>query len=341
MKSYDKELISIIAPVYNIAEYLPRCIDSILNQTHKNLEIILINDGSTDSSGEICDDYAKKDSRVIVIHQENAGVSAARNAGLEASCGEWIGFIDPDDWVAPGMYAELLQAAHTNNKFLACCGYVTYYSKERNYARVREEIPKIITREDSVLYCLDINHRYYGAHIFLFIFHSSIINSSKLPPIRFDASVHHGEDRLFLVQALMRADGITYVADAFYYYFQRSGSAKYTVNKKRMDVVYALNQIIALTGEMPPNIAKSAQIFFVRHLSLLLSYLCHNRQYEHVPMLRREIRRHAYVSYLTNAFSLRKKMENLAVLILPKYIVGLLSRIKRRKLGELYRYEEV
>ncbi|MBQ8040126.1 MAG: glycosyltransferase family 2 protein, partial [Lachnospiraceae bacterium] len=103
-------LISIIIPVYNIEEYLPRCIESVLGQTYANIEVILVDDGSKDKSGEICDSYQKRDSRVRVIHKENGGSSSARNAGIADAKGEFIGFVDSDDYVETTMYETMMQA---------------------------------------------------------------------------------------------------------------------------------------------------------------------------------------------------------------------------------------
>ena len=96
-------MISVIVPIYNVEEYLPTCIESILNQTYKDLEILLIDDGSTDNSGKICDEYAKQDKRCIVIHQQNKGVSATRNTGLNYATGKYISFVDGDDYIHPQM----------------------------------------------------------------------------------------------------------------------------------------------------------------------------------------------------------------------------------------------
>ena len=104
----NKLTISVIVPVYNTELYLHRCIDSILSQTFTDFELLLINDGSTDRSGEICDEYAGKDKRVRVFHKENGGVSSARNIGLDEARGEWIAFVDSDDWVSP----KLLEILH-------------------------------------------------------------------------------------------------------------------------------------------------------------------------------------------------------------------------------------
>ena len=103
------ELISVIVPVYNVESYVAECIESIQNQTYMNLEIILVDDGSTDASGDICDKYAAYDERIQVIHKENAGVSAARNTGIESANGDYIGFVDSDDYIAPTMYEDMLK----------------------------------------------------------------------------------------------------------------------------------------------------------------------------------------------------------------------------------------
>lgn len=116
-------LISVIVAVYNIEKYLSRCIDSILAQTYKELEILLVDDGSTDSSGKICDVYAEKDSRIHVIHRENGGLSAARNTGIDQATGEYIAFVDGDDWLEPIMYQTLIDAAINNEAQLTACRY--------------------------------------------------------------------------------------------------------------------------------------------------------------------------------------------------------------------------
>lgn len=113
--------LSIIVPVYKVERYLARCIDSILNQTYKNLEIVLVDDGSPDRCGEICDEYAKEDERVKVIHKENGGVSSARNVGFENSTGDYIGYVDSDDYIDPKMYSDMIKILEENNLDIVCC----------------------------------------------------------------------------------------------------------------------------------------------------------------------------------------------------------------------------
>ena len=123
----DEKLISVIVPVYNVERYLRQCIESITNQSYKNLQIILIDDGSKDNSGKICDEYAEKDKRVEVIHKENTGVSAARNTGLDNAKGEWITFVDADDWVEKNFCEILIKKATENESDCIACGYNKVY----------------------------------------------------------------------------------------------------------------------------------------------------------------------------------------------------------------------
>ena len=126
-------LISVIVPVYKVEPYLERCVKSIINQTYKNLEIILVNDGSPDRCGEMCDEFAKQDSRIRVIHKENGGLSSARNAGLDVMKGEYVGFVDSDDWIEPEMYQNMLNLALEHKAQIICCGIKKIDEKGNKY----------------------------------------------------------------------------------------------------------------------------------------------------------------------------------------------------------------
>lgn len=115
--------VSVIVPVYNVENYIRKCLDSIISQTLKDIEIILVDDGSEDNSGKICDEYAEKDSRIIVIHQKNNGLSNARNTGLNIASGEYIGFVDSDDYIKSEMYSEMYQTAEKTDADMVLCNY--------------------------------------------------------------------------------------------------------------------------------------------------------------------------------------------------------------------------
>lgn len=132
----ESKLISVIVPVYNVEKYLSKCIDSILAQTYKNLEIILVDDGSPDNCPKICDEYAKKDNRIKVIHKENGGLSAARNVALDIAKGEYIGFVDSDDFIAEDMYEVLYNLAEKYNAEISSVSF--YKVIENNIITIRD-----------------------------------------------------------------------------------------------------------------------------------------------------------------------------------------------------------
>lgn len=123
-------MISVIIPIYNVEEYLEKCVNSVLNQTYSDLEIILVDDGSTDNSGKICDELKNKDNRIIVIHQENQGLSAARNAGIAKALGEYIAFVDSDDYIMEDMYETLYKNLEKTDADISICKY-QYVKKQQ------------------------------------------------------------------------------------------------------------------------------------------------------------------------------------------------------------------
>ena len=146
-------MISVIVPVYNVEQYLSRCVDSILAQSCQELEIILVDDGSRDRSGAICDEYARRDPRISVIHKENGGLSSARNAGIEAASGQWLQFVDSDDYIAGDMTGKLLKACLEDHTRIAMGGYMDAY------AQTGEEIRGMTPEKREVVGAVECNRR--------------------------------------------------------------------------------------------------------------------------------------------------------------------------------------
>ena len=214
------EKISIIVPVYNCAPYLKRCIESILRQTYHNIELLLIDDGSTDSSGAICDEYATKDHRIRVIHQANAGVSAARNAGLEISTGAFVGFVDADDWVDPTMFESLLQQAEITGADIVMCDAVTIWDNGRQEPDTIELLP-----ESCLLHKTDISPdflRLIAGSAWRCLYRADVLQRNQ---IHFPVGIRLSEDRLFNLQAMGAAEKISYIKKGLYFRYMRSGSA--------------------------------------------------------------------------------------------------------------------
>lgn len=192
-------LVSIIIPIYNTAKYLPDCIDSIINQTHQNLEIILIDDGSTDDSGKIIDYYAKKDPRIDPIHQKNQGQSTARNNGLRKATGDYISFIDGDDEIQPTFISDLLKPLSTTNSSLSVCGM--HYKRLKKESANDVYINKLRPRHKSeslkayILYLLTIDGRMYSSV-------NKLYRAKTAKQLSFDKSLNFAEDTKFVLDYL-------------------------------------------------------------------------------------------------------------------------------------------
>lgn len=210
--------LSVIVPVYNVAAYLPACIDSILSQTLRDLELILIDDGSPDNCGAICDAYAAQDSRVRVLHQTNSGVSSARNAGLRITTGSFIGFVDPDDWISPEMFEKLCCAQEEADAEIAICGFV--FCGEDGQTIKKQPVPAgVVPRENLLLSIYGMPNRFHGSMC------NKIFSKRLFETSQFDESVAVGEDWLLLYDCYCRCTRAAAIPECCYYVRRREGSA--------------------------------------------------------------------------------------------------------------------
>ena len=216
--------ISIIVPVYNVEQYLENCIESILNQTFKDFELILVDDGSTDNSGKICDIYEKKDSRIKVIHKNNGGLSSARNAGLDIACGKYIGFVDSDDSIHPRMYEILYDLIKKYESDISCCNY------KKIYDIFKDEYENVNSLEVIEMSNIEAIKNLYdkGIGVKLVIACNKLYRKNLFDNIRYKVGRIH-EDEFMAHRILYNSKKITYVDNELYYYLQREGS---TMSKK-------------------------------------------------------------------------------------------------------------
>lgn len=210
--------ISIIVPVYKVEEYLCKCIDSILAQTLTDFELILIDDGSPDGCGAICDAYAAKDSRIVVIHQKNAGVSAARNAGLEIARGAYIGFVDSDDWIEPEMYETMLRKAKETQADVVVCG-IQYAETDGRIISTACKGSNQYTNQDLIKALFEMPCE-IGGGVWNKIFLATAVKEARFPEDR-----KIGEDCIYLFYALKTCRSGVKLTDVFYTLLERSGSA--------------------------------------------------------------------------------------------------------------------
>lgn len=211
-------MISVIIPVYNCEKYIHRCIDSVLSQTFTDFELILVDDGSTDGSGKICDDYAIKDTRVKVEHQLNSGVSAARNCGVKTALGEHVTFIDSDDWIDQKFLETLYNACIKNDADISVCGYVMAHSTDEKQNISHKET--VMNPREAICYYGDLNLLRKSAH-----FRSpwaKLIKKSIVEKVPFPTDRVYAEDGACVYLWLNQSNRIVDVFDELYFYFQNT-----------------------------------------------------------------------------------------------------------------------
>ena len=267
------DLLSVIIPVYKVEAYLRQCLDSVVTQTYSELQIILVDDGSPDGSGAICDEYAAKDSRIQVIHQPNAGVSAARNAGMDMATGEYLTFIDSDDYIDPDMYEALLKVAHETGADVVECNYrraegVKNGTGEWYVHSGMEAVEKMLTEGGypkgfTVSPCV------------------KLIRSACAGKLRFLEHCSMAEDMLFCVELFCQAQTAVKVNRRFYTYRITEGSATDSAyNSRKADEVEAAKlamDVLARTGQ-----TRLRRIGAERFVDLLLRHwtLCRNAGFD-------------------------------------------------------------
>ena len=228
-----KDLISIIVPIYNVVDYLEKCINSIVCQTYKNIEIILVNDGSTDGSGELCDRFAHLDTRIIVIHKANGGVVEARNAGIEVARGKYIGFVDGDDWICEDMYEKL--EANMTNVDLATTGYYKVYEHSKMY--LYDAIPEGRYSGQTGMEYIIKNMIFFENSFSLGLCPGICDKLFKADIIKkfyknLDTSIIYGEDAIFTYSYVIYCKAVCVDHRAFYNYRQRNCSALHSVDER-------------------------------------------------------------------------------------------------------------
>ena len=223
--------VSIIVPVYNVENYLRRCVDSILNQTFSDFELILVDDGSPDNCGVVCDEYEKKDKRIKVIHKENGGLSDARNAGIDIARGEYLGFVDSDDWIHPQMFEILYNGIVENNVKMSVCGY-----EETDVQKGFEDISEV---KYNVKNGLDF---FVEKNLIAVVAWNKLYHKSLFEEIRYPIGKIH-EDEFITYKLLYKAGNIAYCENQLYCYFiNLNGITKSNKNLKRIDQLLAFEE---------------------------------------------------------------------------------------------------
>lgn len=324
--------ISIIVPVYNAEKYLNRCIDSILSQTFKDFEVLLVDDGSKDKSGAICDEYAKKDNRVRVFHKENGGVSSARNVGLDEANGKYISFVDSDDWVVPAYFAELLSLYHGDIDLVEC-SYI-YYGNEQILFKTE------FVESDSEHYLEKLfqNRRFYEGFLWVKLFKATLINN-----LRFESKLAFNEDRVFIAQYMLKCRKVVATQKCLYYYdnthanaMSKLGSVIDDKTITELDSYCFLLKSPEFSENVKKAISKYAQYVLLNfyniasdgnQLELLEDYYINYTKKEKPLWLLRMFRSNCYLGHIFYSFCMYKSNVKIKLILLIKKIIGYESKI--------------
>lgn len=245
-------LISVIVPIYNVEKYLSKCVDSIINQTYKNLEIILVDDGSPDNCPKICDEYAKQDSRIKVINKENGGLSDARNAGMKVATGEYVSFIDSDDYISDDFIETLYTTMKTENSDIVECDIVKF--EDGTTPVIEKENCEINSFSTEKGLSLLIAENKFHQHVWNKLYKSEI--SLKIP---FEKGKLN-EDEFWTYQIFGQAEKVTQINKSMYFYLQRSGSIMGEgFNLRRLDALEAKAERQNYIEANFPNLEKQAK----------------------------------------------------------------------------------
>lgn len=224
------DLISVIVPVYKVPQYLNQCVNSIVNQTYQNLEIILVDDGSPDHCPAMCDEWAEKDPRISVIHKENGGLSDARNAGLDVASGEYIAFVDSDDWIAPDMYERLYQRLTEDHSDMAACGVEMVWEAGTGSRMLTRPGSRVLEREEAMRAIIE--ESWLKQPVWYKLYKTALVRDIPFPI----GKCH--EDVFWSYQAVGAANRVSVFDSPCYFYRQRSNSI--------MGVGYSLKRLDAL-----------------------------------------------------------------------------------------------
>lgn len=230
------ELISVIVPVYNVENYVEQCLQSIIAQTYKNIEIVVVDDGSTDSSGEICDLLAETDSRIAVYHKSNGGISAARNDGVDKSNGEYIAFIDSDDIIAPTYLEYLYKLLTDNDADISCCSFIKTSDRETELETISYDDIVVMTGREACYALLTPEYATQLVVVWGKLFRSSIVLDERFPVGR------KQEDVAITYKYYYKAKTVAIGSCKLYLYYKNAnGIMANSAKGRNADSIYALN----------------------------------------------------------------------------------------------------
>ena len=314
-------LVSVIVPVYNVEKYLDKCIKSILNQKYRNIEIILVDDGSTDSSGSICDSYAKKDDRIKVIHKKNGGLSSARNTGIDEAKGEYIGFVDSDDYIDEDMYETMVKKLIDNNSDIVICSKVIEYSNGKILKNNYKE--KLI--KDNIEGLKQLN----SYKVFDMSACDKLYKISLFKNIRFPFG-KKCEDYYTMFKLISKCKKILYIPNCYYHYFQRENSISRNVIIDESYIDASKSQIEFFMKNYPNLLYVAYSSYAFANIVIFNKYIKNglNCPKEKILLYKNEVKKNIKYILKNKLIIIKKKLQAIVFSINPKIYKKMFQLLK-------------
>lgn len=329
-------MISIIVPIYKVEKFIKQCVDSIINQTYKDLEIILVDDGSPDKCPEICDEYAQKDSRIKVVHKKNGGLISARKAGVKASTGEYVCFVDGDDWIESDMYEHIANAIKKyNSDSVITQFYFSYPNKEdkSDYQLTKEYYIKDEIEKDIYPTMLFANLYYkFGIYpcCWTKVFKRELLEK-HLPDT--DDRIRIGEDIAFTYPCLMECQSIAFIDKALYHYRMNPESMTKAYDPKLPDIYFLPYQtLVNKSNKLGVDLSNQLPYY----LLYLVNFVIRNEANKNNPKSKKE--KNAVLDEILNNKAVLESMQKVNMALLPSHTKLLALSIKKRSKFMLRNY---
>lgn len=322
------EKISIIIPVYNVEKYMKKCIESVINQTYKNIEIILVDDGSTDRSAHICDEYEKKDKRIVVIHKKNGGLADARNAGIVKASGKYLGFIDSDDYIENDMYEVLYNNIKKENADISMCGLISCY-KDTDMEIYKNEKTNyyVFNDEEAIRNVLEGKNNSVWAV-------NKLYKKELFDNVRYPVG-KYAEDAFVIIKILMQCEKVVFTTQKKYYYIRRNSSITTNgFNKKSYDFLEAQIKNRDLIEKKYPNLMDVAQFrVCLSYFSILDKMILANAKIDKSVV--KDLRSNFKFILVNNNFAITRKIA-MILLMLNVNLYKIVCKIFYKKERQLF-----
>lgn len=269
-------LVSLIIPIYNVSEYLPKLLETAVSQTHKELEIILVDDGSTDSSGEICDRFASTDQRIKVIHKPNSGVSDARNTGIDAASGDYLVFSDGDDYLSADYVEYLLDLCLKNGADISCCAWTYVTGSKQIKCRFRKNEPGVYKGKSKAMRALLTTHLMSSSTC------AKMYKKDLFKTVRFPSGTHCHEDDATMYRLAASSDSVVIGDESKYFYVQRDGSAMHSsFDDSEFNIIKIFEQRCAFIEKEYPELAGYARSDILMVVNHCVIKMCDAKLFDH------------------------------------------------------------